>query len=131
MEFLRVEYEAKRRHFLEESLQVEPSLVNELGLFVTHDLFGGQVGDRDAGPSSQQFLVEFEELTVSSLALPGSVLIDTLAAVADVATPGLRVEAEEFSLMALLNKVVSLVESFSVDNKFFTLIIIVVLSLFV
>lgn len=131
LEFDSVDHEGKLRHFLQEPLQVEPSLVDELDVFVADGLLGRQQRDWDAWPFGLESLVKLEEFVESSLAFPDARGVRALAGVSDVTILVLRVDALELLLDGLLHQLVVLVEHVGVDHGFLSFALTQVLELVV
>ena len=87
-------------------------------MLVSNGLLGRQTGNGDSGPRLNQFLVKLKELVESSLALPKSLFVSSLARVDSVAGLVGRIVAEEFGLVTLLNQIVVLVVDLGVHLVF-------------
>ena len=67
-----------------ESLQVEPTLLEEYDIFVAHSLFGRNLGQNDAWPAFLKTVLEQIKLIVASLDLKITLLVLALDHVHDV-----------------------------------------------
>ena len=86
LELLGIEHVVKSCHFLEESLEVESSLVDELDVFAANSLLWRQQRNWDTWPSLDELLVKLKEVAVSALTLPNALLVRSFALVENVTT---------------------------------------------
>ena len=117
-EFSGINQKWESGHFLEESFQVESSLVDELESLGSQNLLRGKLGNGDTRPTLLDLLPKCKEIIISSFALPCSLIVGTSAFVHNVTSSVHRVSAGEFLLINCLNKIICLLEHLFIDFLF-------------